>query len=238
MQDIFVRSAAILGDEGINNLQGKTVAVFGLGGVGAAAGEALARGGIGHLLLIDHDTVQKSNINRQLIALHSTLGNKKTEAAAMRYRDINPDIRLSLFPCFFDASTQQDIPLEKCDYIIDAIDCVPSKLLLAKLALRYNIPLLSCMGTANKTDPSQLRFSDIMDTAGCPLCRAVRQKCRKEGIPKLTVLFSPEPPCATPIIDEVSGRHCPGSLSFVPPVAGMMLAGRVILELTGYSSSK
>lgn len=238
MSEIFVRAEAILGEEGIRALQKKKVAVFGLGGVGGAAAEALARGGIGHLMLIDHDIVQKSNINRQLIALHSTLGIQKTEAAARRLRDINPDIELSLYPVFFDAATQQDIPLDTCDYIIDAIDCVPSKLLLANSAAAYGISLLSCMGTANKTDPSKLRFSDIMQTSGCPLCRAVRQKCRKEGIKKLTVLFSPEEPQAAPMVDETSGRHCPGSLSFVPPVAGMMLAGRVILELSGYSSSK
>ncbi len=238
MNDIFIRSEAILGIDGIRALQGKTVAVFGLGGVGGAAAEVLARGGIGHLMLIDHDVVQKSNINRQLIALHSTLGIKKTDAAARRLHDINPDMKLSLYPMFFDASTQRDIPLQQCDYIIDAIDCVPSKLLIAHLASAYGVPLVSCMGTANKTDPSQLRFSDIMRTSGCPLCRAVRQKCRKEGIEKLAVLYSPEPPQSAPIIDETSGRRCPGSLSFVPPVAGMMLAGRVILELSGYSASK
>lgn len=227
-----------MGKAGVEALQTKTVAVFGLGGVGGAAAEALARGGIGHLMLIDHDTIQPSNLNRQLIALHSNLGMQKTEAAALRLRDINPAIRLTLYPVFFDHSTMNTITLDACDYIIDAIDSVPSKLLLAKTALEKGIPLLSCMGTANKTDPSQLRFSDIMQTSGCPLCRAVRQKCRKEGISRLNVLYSPETPRSAPIMDETSGRHAPGSLPFVPPVAGMMLAGRVLLELSGYSSSK
>lgn len=227
-----------MGKAGVEALQTKTVAVFGLGGVGGAAAEALARGGIGHLMLIDHDTIQPSNLNRQLIALYSTLGMQKTEAAALRLRDINPAIRLTLYPVFFDHLTMNTITLDACDYIIDAIDSVPSKLLLAKTALEKGIPLLSCMGTANKIDPSQLRFSDIMQTSGCPLCRAVRQKCRKEGISRLNVLYSPETPRSAPIMDETSGRHVPGSLPFVPPVAGMMLAGRVLLELSGYSSSK
>lgn len=236
MLDIFVRAQAILGKEGLEKLQSKTVAVLGLGGVGAAAAEALARGGIGHLMLVDHDTVQKSNINRQLIALHSTLGMPKTEAAAQRLRDINPGIRLSLYPLFIDESTMDAVPFAQCDYLLDAIDFVPSKLLVARFAQQHGIPHLACMGTASKVDPLALRFSDIMQTSGCPLCRSVRQKCRKEGIEHMQVLYSPETPVSAPVIDEASGRACPGSLSFVPPVAGMALAGRIILELSGYSS--
>ena len=235
MDNQFVRAEAVLGEHAIQRLKSKHVMVFGLGGVGAACVEALARGGVGHLSLIDNDTVQLSNLNRQLIALHSTLGMRKTQAAFQRLKDIYPDIAVTQYPLFFSEETAESIEFSNVDYIIDAIDSVPSKIFLVKLAQQKKIPLLSCMGTGNKIDPSRLRFADIYKTSVCPLCRAIRQRCRKEGIKKLTVLFSTENPVGASVKDGVSGRLSPGSLSYVPPVAGMMLAGRAILQLSGFS---
>lgn len=234
MDNQFIRSEAMLGKDGIEQLNNSHVMVFGLGGVGAACAEALARGGVGHLTLIDNDTVQLSNLNRQLIALHSTLGMSKTQAAGNRIKDINPNIQLTLHPLFFSAETMGEINFTGVDYVIDVIDYVPSKLLLAAICQKDNIPLLSCMGTGNKTDPTRFRFTDIYNTSVCPLCRSMRQRCRKEGIQKLMVLYSTEPPIGHYIHEEC--RLSPGSLSFVPPVAGMMLAGKAILYLSGYSS--
>lgn len=230
----LVRAEAVLGKEGIEKLINSHVMVFGLGGVGAACAEALARGGIGQLTLIDNDTVQISNLNRQLIALHSTLGTLKTQAADSRMKDINPNLRLTLHPIFFDENTAHEINFSGVDYVIDAIDFVPAKLLLASICQKLKIPLLSCMGTGNKTNPSLFRFADIYDTSICPLCRSMRHRLRKEGIEKLEVLYSTEPPVGRSVEDN--GRLSPGSLSYVPPAAGMMLAGKVILYLSGYSS--
>ncbi len=234
MDNQFIRSEAMLGKDGIEQLNKSHVMVFGLGGVGAACAEALARGGVGHLTLIDNDTVQLSNLNRQLIALHSTLGMSKAQAAGNRIKDINPNIQLTLHSLFFSAETMSEINFTGVDYVIDAIDSVPSKLLLAAICQKDNIPLLACMGTGNKTDPTRFRFADIYNTSVCPLCRSMRQRCRKEGIQKLMVLYSTEPPTGHYIHEEC--RLSPGSLSFVPPVAGMMLAGKAILYLSGYSS--
>ena len=232
MNEIFTRSAAALGEEAINSLQHKKVAIFGLGGVGAACAEALARGGVGHLMLIDNDKVQKSNINRQLIALHSTLGLYKTDVAMQRLKDINPNIALTPHPTFYNAESM-DIDLTGCDYIVDAIDSVASKIHLIKTAQALSIPLVSCMGTGNKLYPEQLVFADLFSTSVCPLCRVMRQRCRKEGINQVTVLYSTEEPKGKPVLD--GSRLAPGSVSFVPPVAGMMLAGKVIRKLLGYS---
>lgn len=226
----FSRMALILGQEAVHTLHQKHIAVFGLGGVGAACAEALARAGVGQLTLVDHDIVQESNINRQLIALHSTIGLKKTEACAQRLKDIYPAIDLHCHDLFFEEATLQDIPLSDCDLIIDAIDTVSSKLLLAKQSHSLQIPLISCMGTGNKKDPTQFMFSDIYQTSVCPLCRVMRSLCKKQGIPSLKVLYSKEEPMR-PIADEHEKRLPPGSLSFVPPVAGMMIAGEAIKTL-------
>lgn len=231
----FIRSEAILGAEGQAALSKKTVAVFGVGGVGAACAEALARAGVGHLILVDGDKVQPSNLNRQLIALHSTVGIKKTEAASLRFKDINPDILLTLYSLFYDETTADAVDLSNCDYIIDAIDSVKSKVLLYRRAAELHVPVIASMGTGRKTDPALFRFDDLFHTSVCPLCRAMRGLCRKENIERLEVLYSTEPPVGVCLNED--GRLSPGSLSFVPPVAGMMLAGRVILRLAGYSDS-
>lgn len=229
----FIRSEAILGAEGQAALFKKTIAVFGVGGVGAACAETLARAGVGRLILVDSDTVQISNINRQLIALHSTVGIKKTEAASLRFKDINPDITLAAYPLFYDETTADTVDLSGCDYIIDAIDSVRSKVLLYRHAAALHVPVIASMGTGRKTDPSKFRFDDLFSTSVCPLCRTMRSLCRKEGIKRLEVLYSTEPPAGACLQED--GRLSPGSLPFVPPVAGMMLAGRVILRLAGYS---
>lgn len=235
LDDMYIRTAAVLTEEGVLALQTKTVAVFGVGGVGAACVEALARAGVGHLILIDGDRVVKSNINRQLIALHSTLGQNKTDAAAARLRDINPNIRLTLYPLFYDETTKDLVDLSNCDHIIDCIDSVPSKILLYQHAQSCKIPVLACMGTGRKTDPTQFIFTDIKKTKICPLARTIRLKCRQAGIDRLQVLYSTQSPQGQCLKD--GQKQSPGSLSFVPPVAGMMLAGKVILTLSGYSSS-
>ncbi|MDD2428925.1 MAG: tRNA threonylcarbamoyladenosine dehydratase [Eubacteriales bacterium] len=236
MREAFVRTAAVLGTDALETLQNKHVAVFGLGGVGAACSETLARCGVGKLSLIDGDVVQESNLNRQLIALHSTIAQDKTEAAAARLKDINPDIRLSLYQLFFDGDSAQKVEIASCDYIVDAIDTVTSKLLIAQIARAHSIPIIACMGMGNKVDPAKLRFADIYDTSVCPLCREVRKLARKAGIDGLEVLFSTEKPVTHSALAMPGGRHVPGSVPFLPPVAGMMIAGKVILQLSGFSA--
>ena len=236
MRESLIRAEAVLGSEALAVLGKKHVAVFGLGGVGAACAEALARCGIGKLSLIDGDIVQESNLNRQLIALHSTIGQKKTEAAAARLRDINPEIELMLYQIVFDKDSVHDVDIASCDYIVDAIDTVTSKLLLARMAQTNHIRIISCMGMGNKVDPAKLRFADIHATSVCPLCRAMRQCTKKAGIVRLEVLYSTETPVSRNTFTTAGGRHAPGSVSFLPPIAGMMIAGRIILQLSGFSA--
>lgn len=216
-------------------LAGATVAVFGLGGVGSFAAEALARAGVGHLILVDADAVEESNLNRQLYALHSTLGRKKAEVAAERARDINPLVQAEAFALFYppDADGKTPVDLSRCSFIADCIDSVPSKVNLIANAQAAGVPLLSCMGTGNKTDPLAFRFADIYSTSVCPLARAVRRELRKRGITAQRVLFSTEPP----VPDGGPGNVLPGvrravgSVPFVPPVAGLLMAGEIIRGL-------
>lgn len=231
MNEIFSRTALMLGQDGVSRLQNATVAVFGIGGVGSYTAEALARGGIGKLLLIDADTVSLSNINRQLIALHSTVGQAKVDVMAQRIRDISPDCRVEIFALFYDEHTDHLIPLEQVDYVVDAIDSVPSKLLLAQRCARQNIPQISCMGAGNKMDPSRFEVADISHTSVCPLARKMRTELRRRGIEHLKVVYSKEPPYRLP--DPVSDGKAPvpGSVSFVPGAAGLLLAAEVIKDI-------
>lgn len=226
------RTARLIGDEAVNKLRRSCVAVFGLGGVGGFATEALARAGIGTLMLVDCDTVSESNINRQIIALHSTVGQAKAELMAARARDIDPGARIMPFVLRYGEDTAEQIPLEQCDYIVDAIDSVSAKLLLAENAKRLSKPIISCMGTGNKLDASAFRITDITQTSVCPLARVMRRELRKRGIEHLRVLYSQEIP-AKPENDP----RVPASISFVPSVAGLMLAGEVIKELVGLKNS-
>lgn len=228
----FLRTEMILGESSTANLAGKNVILFGLGGVGSYTAEALARAGIGRLTIVDNDTVSVTNINRQLCALHSTVGRPKAEVVKERILDINPLCEVTALQKFYLPENSQEFSLEKYDYIADAIDTVSAKIDLAVNSQEYGIPMISCMGTGNKLDPSLFTVSDIFKTCSCPLCRVMRTELRKRGIKKLNVVWSPEEPKKPAQTDESSGkRQTPGSLPFVPPVAGMIMAGKIILDL-------
>ena len=230
------RTRMMLGDDGVDRLHQATVAVFGVGGVGSFAVEALVRAGVGKLLLCDSETVAPSNINRQLVAYQNTVGRLKVEVARERIASINPDCVVETFPFFFGEETLEQFPLACCDYVIDAIDSVPSKLLLIETCARQNIPMISCMGAGNKLDPTRFRVGDIYQTSVCPLAKAIRTQCRKRGIRKLKVVWSEELPVHPP---RVEGKpNPPGSVSFVPSVAGLILAGEVIKEISGINLKK
>lgn len=230
------RTAMLLGTDAVEKLTGARVAVFGLGGVGGALCEALARAGVGELILIDGDRISLSNINRQIIALHSTVGQLKTEAMARRVADINPDCRITIHSIFYGADNADTVDFSGLDYVADAIDTVTSKLIIIQRAAAAGVPVISAMGTGNKTDPSRLVLTDISKTDTCPLARVMRRELRVRGITHLRVLFSREEP-RTP-----DGRYCadganarrlpPGTMAPVPNVAGMMMAGDIIKHIT------
>ena len=235
MGNEFSRTILLLGEENFERIRDSHVAVFGLGGVGSYVCEALARFGIKRLSLIDSDTVEESNINRQLYALHSTVGMKKTEAASERIRDINPEAEIKTYDTFVLPenlpSLMEDIGswpftggASRPDYIVDAIDTVSAKIALAEYCEKRAIPLISSMGTGNKLDPFMFEICDIKKTSVCPLCRVMRRELKERGIEKLTVLYSKEQP-------QKTGSRTPGSLSFVPSAAGLMIAGHVINSL-------
>ena len=222
----------ILGENSTENLAAKSVILFGLGGVGSYTAEALARAGIGKLTIVDNDTVSVTNINRQLCALHSTVGKPKVDVVKERILDINPQCEVTALQKFYLPENSAEFNLEKYDYIADAIDTVSAKIDLAVKSQEYGIPMISCMGTGNKLNPSLFTVSDIFKTSGCPLCRVIRTELRKRGIKKLNVVWSSEEPVKPAQTNENSGkRSTPGSLPFVPPVAGMIMAGKIILDL-------
>lgn len=225
------RTALVLGNEGMERLRRARVIVFGAGGVGGAAIEALARAGVGELHAVDCDTVSKSNLNRQILAAESTVGLGKVEAARRRVADIAPDCRFVGHEIFFTPDSTGDICLADFDYIIDAIDTVRSKLYLIEEATRLGVPIICSMGTGNKTDPTRLRVSDIYKTNTCPLAAVVRRECRKRGIRHLRVVWSDELPVRA-VADSSNGRHAPGSVPFVPPVAGMIAAGEAVIAIS------
>ena len=227
---IFEREALLVGEDGVRKLSEKTVAVFGLGGVGSFVCEALARGGIGHLILVDNDTVAESNINRQLVALHSTLGKKKTEVAKARVLDINPAAKVETYEMFYMPDTADEIDLLVCDFVVDAIDTVTAKLELAVRCDRLGVPCISCMGTGNRLDATKFCVTDINKTDTCRLARVMRRELRKRGVKKLKVVYSKAEP-TPPTPDPSKRKQTPGSISFVPPVAGMICAGEVIRSL-------
>jgi len=227
---IFEREALLVGEDGVRKLSEKTVAVFGLGGVGSFVCEALARGGIGHLILVDNDTVAESNINRQLVALHSTLGKKKTEVAKARVLDINPGAKVETYEMFYMPDTAEKIDLSVCDFVVDAIDTVTAKLELAVRCDRLGVPCISCMGTGNRLDATKFCVTDINKTDTCRLARVMRRELRKRGVKKLKVVYS-KAESKPPTPDPSKRKQTPGSISFVPPVAGMICAGEVIRSL-------
>lgn len=234
------RTQFLLGQEGMEKLKNAKVAVFGLGGVGGYAVEALARSGVGALELVDHDTVSMTNINRQILATTETVGMDKVEAAAKRVAAINPDIQVTARKIFYLPETADQFDFATYDYVIDAIDTVTGKLMLIQAAQAASTPIISCMGTGNKLDPTAFRVGDISQTTMCPLARIIRKECKKRGIKKLKVVYSTEEPieCTLDADDPAwaelpEGRNAlPGSVAFVPAVAGMILAGEVIRDLT------
>ena len=234
--DTLERTRMLLGSEAMAILAKSRVAVFGLGGVGGCVVEALARGGVGALDLVDSDRVRPSNLNRQLIATHDTLDRYKTEAAAARVKSINPDCRVTEHRVFYLPDTASLFDFSRYDYIVDAIDTVTGKLLLAEEAQRCGTPIISSMGTGNKLDPTAFRVADITETAVCPLARIMRKELKKRGIEHLKVVYSREKPLtareSSAEIPEEGCRDIPGSVSFVPTVAGFILAGEVIKDLT------
>ncbi len=242
MEEQFSRTEMLLGTEAMKRLKQSRVAVFGIGGVGGFAAEALARSGIGTLDLIDSDTVCPSNLNRQIIALHSTVGRYKVDAAAERIHDICPDITVNAHRCFFLPETAGQFDFTLYDYVIDAIDTVKGKLGIIEQAQAAGTPVISCMGAGNKLDPTAFRVADIYQTKVCPLARVMRCELKKRGIKKLKVVYSEEIPVsragssAEPNVSEADAagiKRAPGSVSFVPSVAGLILAGEVIKELAG-----
>ena len=232
----FSRTAMLIGGEAVERLNNARVAVFGLGGVGGALCEALARAGVGALTLIDGDTVSVTNINRQIIATHSTVGMLKTEAVRARVLDINPDCRVDIHSVFYSADNADIINYASYDYVADAIDTVSSKLLIVERCNAVGTPVISAMGTGNKLDPSRLTVTDISKTDMCPLARVMRRELRVRGIDRLKVVFSREqarkPDAAFCPEAKDARRLPPGTLSTVPNVAGLMMASEIIKHIT------
>lgn len=233
MKEQFSRTAALLGNPSTEKLARARVAVFGLGGVGSYVAEALARAGVGALDLIDNDTIAPSNLNRQLIALHSTIGLPKVQAAAARVKDINPECVVTAREIFFLPETAGEFDFSKYDYIADAVDTVTAKLALVCAANAAGVPVISCMGTGNKLEPNRFETADIYKTSVCPLAKVMRSECRKRGIKALKVVYSKEPPLVPlfAISPEGARRAVPGSVPFVPGAAGLLMAGEIIKDI-------
>lgn len=244
MNELFSRSQMLLTREGMDKLKAAKVVVLGLGGVGGSCAEALVRSGLGTIIIVDHDVVTPSNINRQIIATTETLGMRKTEAARRRLLAIHPECAVIVKDEFVLMNTLAEIIPEDADYVIDCIDTVTAKLDVAQWCQEKGIPLISSMGAGNKLDPTKLVFSDIFNTSVCPLAKVMRRELKKRDVKSLAVLYSEEPPIK-PYLDYSTKsestieselkpkRMTPGSVAFVPPVAGMMLAGFVVRKITG-----
>lgn len=228
MEDsIYTRTSAVIGEEAVLRLKGSSVIVFGVGGVGGFAVEALARVGIGKIAVVDMDTVAPSNLNRQIIATHSTLGMPKVEAIRQRIVDINPSCEVRTYEMFYSEENANEIDLSEFDYVLDCIDSVKSKLYLIEKSKESSIPIISSMGTGNKLDPTRFVVTDISKTYNDPLSKVVRVELRKRGINHLKVVFSDEEP------KSIAGGRTPGSLAFVPSVAGLIMASEVVKDLIG-----
>lgn len=221
------RQANLIGEDNVETLLSKSVALFGLGGVGSYCAEALARAGVGKLLLCDGDKFAPSNINRQLYALHSTVGKNKAIVAAERLKDINPYLEVVAKPVFYNAETESTFDLGSFDYVVDCIDNVTAKIMLVMRCKSLDKPIISCMGTGNKLDNTRFKVSDIYKTSVCPLAKVMRRELKKRGVEKLKVVYSEEEP-RSPLCED---KRTPASISFVPPVAGLIIAGEVVNDL-------
>jgi len=239
-QNPFSRTAALLGDEALTRLQGARVAVFGVGGVGGYVVEALVRSGVGTLDVFDKDDVSITNLNRQIIALHSTVGQDKVSVIAARMRDINPDVVMNEHKMFYLPENADEIDLSAYDFVVDAVDTVAAKVELAVRCEQLGVPLIAAMGAGNKLDPSKLQIADIYKTSVCPLARAMRTTLRKKGVKHLTVAYSTEEPVrptgarlAAEAMDDGSGRRkdVPGSTAFVPSAMGLLIASHVVRRI-------
>ena len=239
MLDQFARTELLLGKDAVEHLSHCRVAVFGIGGVGGYVCEALARSGVGYLDLIDNDKVCLSNINRQIIATMKTVGEYKTRVMKNRILDINPEAVVNTYECFFLPETAADFPFDQYDYVVDAIDTVTAKIELVMQCRKAGVPIISSMGAGNKLDPTQFRVADIYKTKMDPLAKVMRRELKKRGVTKLKVVYSEEEPiCPAESEPQSNGRRStPGSTAFVPSVAGLIIAGEVIKDLTGKNTN-
>lgn len=224
MTDFLKRTRTLIGENSLSKLSKSKILVFGIGGVGGYVVEALVRSGIGEIDIVDNDKVSISNLNRQIVALNSTIGEYKVDVMKKRALDINPDLKINTYKLFFDDDTKDEFDFSKYDYIVDAIDSVKSKLLLVELAKNNNTPIISSMGTGNKLNPLKFEIADIFKTSVCPLARVVRIELKKRGIKELKVLYSKEMPYK-------DGSRVPSSISFVPSTAGLIIASEVIKDI-------
>ncbi len=237
MADQYARTRLLLGADGLEKLKNARVILFGLGGVGGYTAEALARSSIGRIDLVDNDTISLTNLNRQLLATHETLGQYKVDAAADRIQSIDPDIRVTAYRVFYLPETADLFDFTQYDYVIDAIDTVTGKLAIIAQAKAAGVPVISCMGTGNKLDATAFRVADISKTSGCSLARIMRKECAKRGLKGVKAVYSEELPLdvtpdpSEPIPEGSSRRSLPGSCAFVPGTAGLILAGEVIRDL-------
>ena len=258
MEEQFSRMKMLFGDAAIARLAKSRVAVFGIGGVGGYVAEALARSGIGELDFIDADVVAISNLNRQLIAVHSTIGRQKTEVMRERVLDINPAAVVHIYNCFFLPENSRQFPFEQYDYVVDAVDTVTAKIELVLRAQEAKVPIISCMGTGNKLDPTKFQVADIYKTIVCPRAKVMRHELKKRGVKDLKVVYSEEQPIYGSVNCENIGqeeafckddrkdkqketvikRNIPGSIAFVPPAAGLILAGEVVKDLIAKDKSE
>ena len=231
MENQFSRTELLIGKNNLEKLKKSKVAIFGLGGVGSYVMEGLVRAGIGSFVLVDNDLVAESNLNRQLIATHKTIGRPKVEVAKERILEINPKAKVEIYQEFFLPENNTIILDKSISYIVDAIDTVTAKIELVLKAKEINIPIISCMGTGNKLDAAKLEITDIYKTSVCPLAKVMRKELKARNIKKLKVVYSKEEPIKTIVTEANSTRHIPASISFVPSVAGLMIAGEIVKEL-------
>lgn len=231
MPEQFSRTELLLGQEAMDRLRRSRVAVFGIGGVGGHVVEALARAGIGRLDLIDHDKVSMSNINRQIIATLDTVGMDKVDVMKKRILSINPEAQVETHRCFYLPENADTFDLSQYSYVVDAVDTVTAKIELILRAKEAGVPIISCMGTGNKLNPMQLEIADIYQTSVCPLAKVMRRELRKRNVEKLKVLYSKEEPIKNYL--SVQGRAVPGSVSFVPSAAGLIIASEIVREISG-----
>lgn len=227
----FSRTEILLGEKSMEKLRSACVAIFGIGGVGGYVAESLVRSGIGNFVLIDNDEVSLTNLNRQIIATHSSLGMAKVECMKERMLDINPEVNVVCKKMFFLPENSDEIDFSKFDYVVDAIDTISAKIEIIMKCQKHDIPVISAMGAGNKLDPSRFKVSDVYKTSVCPLARVMRNELKKRGVKKLKVVYSDESPKKVGIKDEQSGKMIPGSISFSPASCGLVIASEVIKDL-------